>query len=112
MFNTDPKVRARFIASLRQLADFLDTHPDVPVPPYGTTIDICTDSTDHGGTAQVDAIAEQLGAPVYDDTADSGHYRTRRDFGCVGYNVVSISDAAMQRHEAFYSYRGSVTPGV
>ena len=110
MFNTDPAVRDQFITGLRQLADFLDAHPDVPVPPYGTTITVSAESTDNGGKAQVDAVAEQLGASVDDDTAESGHYRTMRDFSHVGYHVVAISDAAYARHRAESSYWGCVTP--
>jgi hypothetical protein len=110
VFSTDPAVRTQFINGLRQLADFLDTHPDVPVPPYGTTIDVHVDSTDHGGKAQVDAVAEQLGASVDDDTAESGHYRTMRDFGYVGYCAVAISDASYRRYLADKTYWGCVTP--
>lgn len=110
MFNTDPAVRAEFITGLRQLADFLDTHPDVPVPPYGTTVDVHADSTDSGGKAQVDAVAEQLGVLVQDDTAEGGHYRAMRDFSYVGYVVVAIPDASYQRYLAHSSYRDCVTP--
>jgi hypothetical protein len=110
MFNTDPVVRARFIRDLRQLADYLDTHPDIPVPVHGTTVLVHADSTDSTGIAQVNAIAEQLGTPVQDDTAEGGHYLTERDFNSVGYRVVAIPDAARQRHLAHYSYSGCVTP--
>jgi hypothetical protein len=110
MFNTDPVVRARFIRGLRQLADYLATHPDIPVPPYGTTVLVHADSTDSGGIAQVDAVAAQLGTPVQDDTAEGGHYRTERDFSSVGYCVVAIPDAVQQRHLAHSSYRDCVTP--
>jgi hypothetical protein len=110
MPSTDPAVRARFITGLRQLADFLDAHPDIPVPPYGTTIDVHAESTDNGGQAQVDAVAEQLGTPVQDDTAEGGHYRTVRDFSSVGYVVVAIPDASYRRYLAHSSYRGCVTP--
>jgi hypothetical protein len=110
MFNTDPAVRERFITGLRQLADYLDTHPDVPVPPYGTTIDVHADSADNGGKSQVDTVAAQLGVPVQDDTAEDGHYSAMRDFSSVGYCVVAIPDARRQRYLAHASYWGCVTP--
>jgi hypothetical protein len=110
MFNTDPAVRDQFITGLRQLADFLDAHPDLPVPPYGTTITVNADSADIDGKAQVDAAAEQLGTPVHDDTAASGHYSTIRAFGRIGYDVVAISDASYARYLAHSSYWDSVTP--
>ena len=33
---TDPATRQAFITGLRDLADYLDQHPAVPVPTYGT----------------------------------------------------------------------------
>jgi hypothetical protein len=110
VFNTDPAVRAEFINGLRQLADFLDTHPDVPVPPYGTTIDVHAESTENGGKDEVNAVADQLGVPVLDDTAEGGHYRAMRDFSSVGYCAVAIPDASYQRYLADKTYWGCVTP--
>jgi hypothetical protein len=110
MFNTDPAVRDRFITGLRQLADYLDTHPDVPVPPYGTTIDVHADLADNGGKAQVDAVAAQLGVEVHDETAKDGHYTAMRDFSSVGYCVVAIPESRYQRHLAYSTYHGCVTP--
>jgi hypothetical protein len=110
MFSTDPIARSNFITGLRQLADYLDTHPDVPVPPYGDRIDVHADSTDNGGKAQVDAMAEKLGTPVQDDTAEGGHYRTVREFGSIAYVVVAIPDVSYARYLAHNSYRDCVDP--
>ena len=110
MFSTDPANRGQYIAGLRELADFLDAHPDVPVPLYGTTITVNADSTDTGGKAQVDAAAEQLGTPVHDDTDDSGHYSTIRAFGRIGYDIVAISDASYARYLAHSTYYDCVAP--
>ena len=110
MFNTDPDVRAAFITALRQLADFLDANPDLPVPPYGISIDVHAERTDDGGKTEVDSVAGQLGAHVRDDTARGGHYRTGRDFGSVRYGVVSVSSDSYRRYLADSSYRGCVTP--
>ena len=100
MFNTDPAVRDQFITGLRQLADYLDAHPDVPVPLYGTTIDVHADFFEVGGKIQVDAVAKMLCVDVQDDTADGGHYTATRTFGFVGYHVVAIPEARYQRHLA------------
>ena len=110
MFNTDPEIRTRFIAGLRQLADYLDANPDLPVPPYAITIDVYAGRTDNGGKAQVDSVAGQLGAHVRDDTANGGHYYTGRDFGYVRYDVVSVSDVSYRQYLADSSYQGCVTP--
>jgi hypothetical protein len=36
--------RETFIAGLRELATFLEGHPDVPVPPYGHQFDVFVES--------------------------------------------------------------------
>jgi hypothetical protein len=110
MFSTDPAIRDQFITGLRQLADYLATHPDVPVPPHGATITVHADSFETGGKTQVDTMAEMLGADVQDDTADDGHYRAERAFNSVGYGAVSIPEARTQRYRAHASYWGCVTP--
>jgi hypothetical protein len=110
MLNTDPSARTRLVTSLRELADFLDAHPDVPVPAYGITINVHAESTDNGGRDQVDAVADQLGATVLDNTPSGGHYLASRYFGPITYTVVAIPDAVYARHLAHESYRGSVTP--
>ena len=42
-------------------------------------------SADDGECAQVDYFARQLGIPVENDLAYSGHYGAARSFGPVGY---------------------------
>jgi hypothetical protein len=108
---TDPAARQALITGLRDLADYLDTHPAVPVPAYGTEIYLNAASTDDGGCAQVDWFARQLGVPVPASISYSGHYEAARRFGPVGYRMVAISDDAMARHYALSSYSGAVTPG-
>jgi hypothetical protein len=110
MFSTDPGTRQAFITGLRQLADYLEANPVLPVPPFSTDINVQADSTETGGRTQVDVIAEQLGVPVQDETAEVGHYSAERDFGPVTYCAISISDARMALHRALHSYFGHVTP--
>ena len=69
-------------------------------PPAPTTADC----------AQVDRFARQLGVPVENELAYSGHYRAARCFGPVGYRMTAISDAAMARHHAHESYHGTSPP--
>jgi hypothetical protein len=109
-FTTDPGTRQAFITGLRDLADYLDQHPAVPVPAYGTEIYLNASSTDDGGCAQVAHFARQLGVPVPHGISYSGHYEAARRFGPVGYRMLAISDDAMARHYALSSYSGAVTP--
>jgi hypothetical protein len=107
---TDRAIREAFIIGLWDLATYLAQHPDVPIPAYGTEILLSVSSADDGGCAQVDYFARQLGVPVENDLAYSGHYGAVRSFGPVGYRMTAISDHAMARHHAHESYHGSVTP--
>ena len=109
-FTTDPATRQTFITGLRDLADYLDQHPAVPVPAYGTEVYLSASSTDDGGCAQVSQFARQLGIIPPKTISYSGHYEAARQFGPVGYRMTAISDHAMARHYAHESYHGYVTP--
>src|SRR2546422_228017 len=67
-YTTDPGAQGKFIRSLRELADYLDRHPMIPVPKSGATIMLHASSADYGGRAQVDHIARLLGADINDET--------------------------------------------
>src|SRR2546427_426565 len=97
---TDPSTREAFITGLRDLADYLASHPAVPVPPYGTEIHLCASSADDGGCTQVNRFARQLDATVENSLAHSGHYEAVRSFGPVGYRMTAISDARMALYYA------------
>jgi hypothetical protein len=107
---TDTGARQAFIIGLRDLADYLASHPTVAIPRHGTEILLSADSADDGGCAQVDYFARQLGVRVENSLAYSGHYGAARSFGPVGYRMVAISDFAMARYHAADSYHGCVTP--
>ena len=110
MHSTDPDTRKAFITSLRDLADYLSDHPGIPVPLYGTTINLSLDSADHGGREQVDRIAALLGTSVEDTLASTGYYQVKRFFGPIEYVAYAVSDAATSRNQASASYWGCVTP--
>ena len=109
-FTTDPSTRQAFITGLRDLVDYLDRHPAVPVPTYGTEVYLSAASTDDGGCAQVRHFARQLGITPPTAVSYSGHYEAVRCFGPVGYRMLAISDAAMARYHAASSYYVAVTP--
>jgi hypothetical protein len=67
-------------------------------------------STEEGGAVQVRHAARALGAPVTDETSHGGHCYTQKSFGPLLYRIVSIPDTCMARHQALWSYAGSVDP--
>jgi hypothetical protein len=103
--------RAQIIAGLRQLADYLDANPGVPVNEYGWDLNIYTV---HGGDAaqraEIDQVAAVLGVAVQDETGSGGHYSAERTFGRITYRCVHISERRRAEHRAFVSYAGAVTP--
>jgi len=111
-FTTDPGTRHAFISGLRALADYLDQHPAVPVPKYGTEVYLSASSTDDGGCTQVRHFARQLGIIPPSTISRSGHYEAVRRFGPIGYRMLAISDVAMARHLAAETYYGCVTPDL
>jgi len=109
--STDPATRAQFIAGLRDLADYLAANPAIPIPAYGDQITVNVNSTEDGGCFQVRQAARLLAAAVTDQTRGGGHFYTERSFGPLTYHVVAIPDSCMARHQALWSYAGSVDPG-
>jgi hypothetical protein len=83
--------RAAWVAGLRDLAGFLEGHPDVPVPPayFNQVIDEFPDGdTDDERRAAVDRAAEAMGVSAAETRG--GHYKASVHFGPVGYQVVAI----------------------
>lgn len=82
--------RYAFISGLRELADYLGGHPDVPVPDYSTTIHVIAAPMEEGGARWVDEVADLLGVPVEDRTGRNGNYTATRNFGPIEFRIVSI----------------------
>jgi hypothetical protein len=82
------------VAGLRDLADFLAGHPDVPVPPayhdQGITV-FPKSGTDDERRAEADRAAGILGVRAAE--TPGGHYRAERSFGPVTFGVVVIPSA-------------------
>lgn len=82
--------RGRLIAGLRQLADFLDQNPDVPAPRYAEVIVFPAPGGNAEMFAEIDVIAQQIGATASDTGSPAGHYSASRGFGPVRYRAVAI----------------------
>ena len=107
----DLLARTQVISGLRQLADYLDNHPDVPVCEFGW--DILTfprEDTEVAGRAEVDRVAAILGVHPDDEIADHGHYTARNTFARITYEIIHITDRRRAAHQALMSYADAVTP--
>ena len=102
--------RHQVITGLRELADFLEANPGVPVPEYGDTFDVfAQEGDDTRSAALVDHVAELLNVPVNDDRPHGGHYRASRSFGRMAYRIVHIPEQRRREYEAETSYRDNIT---
>lgn len=101
--------RHQTITGLRELADFLEANPSVPVHEYGDTFDVFARTGDDASAAAlVDNVAALLGVPVDDDRPHGGHYKAVRSFGRMTYRIVHIPDQRRRQHEAETSYRDNI----
>ena len=83
--------RAAWVAGLRDLADFLAAHPDVPVPPacHSCTLHVFPEGdSDDYRRAEVDRAAGVLGTTAAE--TGGGHYKATRSFGPVEFALVVI----------------------
>ena len=86
--------RVRLIAGLRDLANFLDQNPDVPVPWRADVLVFPTEASDAEMFAEIDTIAELIGSTASDADSPRGHYSAVRNFGPMHYRAVAIPHSA------------------
>jgi len=79
--------RADLIAGLRELADFYEQHPDMPLPPYPDFRHCVLSNDDDAGVAEVTTVAAQLGVELYDlDDRPSAD----RKFGSITFSAFYV----------------------
>jgi hypothetical protein len=98
-YHANPAERSRLTAGLRELAEFLDQNPQVPVPRSAELLVFPPDGTDAEMFAAIDAIAELVGATPSAAGSPAGHYSAVRGFGPVQYRAVAIPHSARTRSE-------------
>lgn len=101
-----PNDRIGVIQGLRELADHLAQHPDLPVPLITQISYYPEGDTDAEQEAEIDAIAEALNRTA--DYSAGGHYIVFRRFCSVEYRAIAIPDRAMREYLARNSYRDSI----
>lgn len=103
--------RTRVIADLRSLADYLETHPQVPVPRLGyvrMSVHPLYDTdaaTEAEAIAEVERVAALLHIPI---TVENGHHVATMEFGTVSYDLTVVTDEAHVRSQARRSYENAI----
>jgi hypothetical protein len=81
--------RSQLIAGLRDLAEYLESNPDVPTPWSGTTVYVFPpDGSNDQRRAEIDAIASRISVQPCEFA--TGHYVASRCFGPVEYRAIAI----------------------
>jgi hypothetical protein len=81
--------RNQLIAGLRDLAEYLESNPDVPAPSCGATVYVFPpDGSSEERRAEIDAIASRVSAQPCEFAP--GHYVASRYFGPVQYRAIAI----------------------
>ncbi|GAA1506417.1 hypothetical protein GCM10009677_43630 [Sphaerisporangium rubeum] len=101
--------RLAYINSLRDLADFLDTNPDIPLPDGTLTATYYPRGTDEEICDQVTHVARLMSADINAHDLVYGHVSTSVSFGLAEYKAVGILAAARARWDARRSYADSIT---
>ena len=96
-YYADDKQRIRLIVGLRDLANYLEQDPRVPVPPRADVLVFPAEASDAEMFAEIDAIAEMIGSTASDVDSPHGHYSAVRNFGSVQYRAVAIPHSARKR---------------
>ena len=96
-YHGNDQERVRLIAGLRDLADFLDQYPDVPVPRRADLLVFPPEASDAEMFAEIDTIAKLIGSTASDADSPRGHYSAVRDFGPVRYCAIAIPYSARNK---------------
>ena len=103
----DNDERARCIADLRLLLDFLEAHPDIPIDKLSARVEHCVlEADDPAGIAAVEAAARDLGVTVN----HKSHVTAEKSFGSAAYRIFYVPNEQIRRHAAHSSYYGQVEP--
>jgi hypothetical protein len=92
--------RSSLIAGLRDLADFLESNPEVSAPRWADVMVFPPHSTDIEMKEAINTIAALIGTGISDETAQNGHYTASRQFGLVHYKAVGIRAQSLARRAA------------
>lgn len=93
--------RAELVAGLRELADWYERHPDVPLPPYPTWTHCVLADEDEAGQYEVVRVADALDVPC---RFKAGSADADREFGPVTFRAYYVSRQRSEDYEQELRY--------
>lgn len=101
MPDNDNATRAAYTAGLRQLADILDNHPEVPLPVNGRgglhTERISFNFWSDDAASAMSATRRALGVPVDKDDSIDGYYKLLGSLHGLYFQMTAMRDAVCER---------------
>jgi hypothetical protein len=112
--------RIAYIAALRDLADWLEVTPDVPVPSFGHDLQLSLCGTEEQRRQDMRDAAAMFGSEPVDPYGDGTHLEVAKTFGPIKYFVHFASEAYTREYhekerlgaEALAAKKAAVPPHV
>ncbi|GAA1115424.1 hypothetical protein NE857_26040 [Nocardiopsis exhalans] len=102
-----PDLRARIIADMRALADFLEEHPGLPISPH-TSVEVSYFPRTNIDEAAFEEVAEAASRVGRIPAWEGEHYVVEHRHGAGRYRVVAIPEQVRSRYRAWLTYTGHV----
>ncbi len=105
-----PADRTEIVGALRQLADWLDANPEVPVNPWGWDLMVfpAGPGDDIAGQAEISRVAALMAVTAASTDSDKTDWIALRRFGPITYQAIYITSRRMRSHQTLMSYSGDV----
>jgi hypothetical protein len=104
---TEDERRAELVSGLRELADWYEKHPKMPLPSYPDFAHCVLAADDKSGKAEVRKIASILGVKPHEH---ENRLSVDRKFDGIAYSAFYVYRAHVAEYNAGASYLYSVTP--
>jgi hypothetical protein len=90
--------RIAYITALRDLADWLEANPDVPVPSYGHDLQLSLCGTEEQRRQDMQDMGAVFGSAPVDPYGDGTHLEVAKQFGPIKYFVHFASEAFTEEY--------------
>ena len=87
IYQGDSAQRTAYIRALRNLADWLEANPGIPVPSTRTDIQLSTHGTDEQCRQDLQDVAAAFGTEPFDPYDKGMHLQVAKQFGSIRYYV-------------------------
>ena len=110
---TNSLPRSRIVRGLRELANYLDRNPAVPVHEDGWDLLVFAHGeTQESGRAEVDQVAAALGVAAAAGNPHDGLYAATKTFGPISYHFIHLDAAGTGSSSPRVGWTTTTRPGT